>query len=185
MLYFIKLFQNWSFILTIFVILQFEMQDSNKEDDQKKSDSFQFPSFDSAPQGDDVVSKSNTLSINIEEEEEDKFEFPQNENQKSTPEFSFSDFPPIDGSNSQIDAFQFSFDNFQPDQQNDQSTFTFDANDDANSKKEEEQLYQKFVSLISNPCFEYQGKPLKELFKQDDNTESIDAAYDLLIQAYK
>lgn len=164
------------------------MEDSNKEpskDEQTKSDNFQFPSFDSSEQENNATSKSTTLSINIEEEEEDKFEFPQNESQKNSPEFSFSEFPPIDGSSPKIDAFQFSFDNFQPDQQNDQSAFTFDANDDANSKKEEEQLYQKFVSLISNPCFEYKGKPLKELFKQEDSTESVDSAYDLLIQAYK
>ena len=159
--------------------------EENKKDDQNKSDSFQFPSFDSPEQENAVTSKSNTLSINIEEEEEDKFEFPQNESPKNTSQFSFSEFPPIDGTNSPIDAFQFSFDNFQPDQQNDQSAFTFDANDDANSKKDEEQLYQKFVSLISNPCFEYKGKPLKELFKQEDSTESVDSAYDLLMQAYK
>lgn len=146
-----------------------------------EGETFQFPSFDEKES--DHISKSNTVSINIEEE--DKFEIPNQKPPKNPPNFSFTEFPPIEGANSPIDSFQFSFDDFQPDEQNDQAAFTFDINEKSSSKNEEEQLYQKFVTLISNPCFEYKGKPLKELFKQEDEAESIEAAYQLLIQAYQ
>ena len=60
-------------------------------------------------------------------------------------------------------------------------TFTFDANDDTTAKLEEEKLFTKFVELISNPCFKYVGKPLEDLFRQEDPTDTPEAAFALLV----
>ncbi|OHT14932.1 hypothetical protein TRFO_42804 [Tritrichomonas foetus] len=153
------------------------------KNESPKNNVFEFPTFDN--DNGQQLESNNKISISIEEEDEDeeeKFEFPRSE---SPDAFNFSEFPPMDGTaTSSPDAFQFSFDDFKPDQQDDQAVFTFDANDKTNANNEEEQLYQKFVTLISNPCFEYKGKPLEELFHQDDETESVDAAYDLLVKSF-
>jgi hypothetical protein len=88
-------------------------------------------------------------------------------------EFSFDDFA-ADG-NGGADGFVFSFGGF-PEESG--AAFTFDANDEGTS--ETEMLFEKFMGLIANPCFEYSGRPLVELFRHEDPGDSAEAAMRLL-----
>ena len=160
---------------------------NKKERWSNDNSSFNFPDIENSKQSEKIEIPENTNSITIdigeEEEEEDKNEKKEDKTEKAAPNdtFTFPEFPAV-GGESANDPFQFSFDDFTPDQENDQSAFVFDANDTKPTNQEDE-LFQKFVSLLSNPCFEYTGKPLTELFKQEDETESIDAAYDIIMKS--
>lgn len=126
--------------------------------------------------------ESNKLAIDIPEEEEDRHEpVPQFGN--SQPEefqFSINSFPGNDGG-AVTESFEFSFNDFPQEQVDSQAAFTFDANEEKQGNPEADQLFEKFVTLISNPCFDYKGRPLDELFLQDDPTESAEAAYEILV----
>jgi hypothetical protein len=90
-------------------------------------------------------------------------------------DFSFGDFPE---NPSQGGEFQFNFEDFPGDAAAD--AFTFDA-DEAPAQSEEEQLYTKLLSLIKNPILEDSGRPLIELFRHNDETDSAASALSLLL----
>jgi hypothetical protein len=92
-------------------------------------------------------------------------------------QFSFDAFP-ADGASAGDGGFDFQFDEF-PDDAG--ASFTFDANQEPPPASESEILFEKFLGLIGNPCFAYSGRPLVELFRQEDPTDSAEAARALLL----
>jgi hypothetical protein len=81
-----------------------------------------------------------------------------------------------------VGSFEFKFGDFpQGDPAADDSAFTFDAAQGTPEQSEEDRLFTRFVELLANPCFQHTGTPLVELFRQEDPTESIDAAYEILL----
>lgn len=135
------------------------------EEEEKKEEAFAFPTDFQEPKKDET--DTNEIKIDLGEAEEkpadDSFQF---------------NFGDATGGND----FQFSFNDFPQDGEADNgASFTFDANDQTPAVAEEDQLYEKFITLIANPCFEYTGKPLVELFKHEDPTDSAAAAFALLV----
>lgn len=136
--------------------------------------------------------KSNSEDISQPEQKDEQkdnfFEnaFSDNQNTADTGsfQFNFGDFPTNDGqdNNGGDGSFQFSFNDF-PSGNDGQAnaSFTFDANDAIPIASEEDKLYDKFISLINNPCFDYTGRPLIEYFKHEDPTDSAAAAFSLLV----
>jgi hypothetical protein len=109
------------------------------------------------------------------------------------PEFSPGDSKPKDGAfqydfntandlPDQSGAFEFKFDDFPQDGELENgASFIFDVDSEKNEPAEVDELFDKFISLISNPCFEYSGRPLADLFKYEDPTDSAEAALALLM----
>jgi len=85
-----------------------------------------------------------------------------------------------------FDAFDFAFDEFPAAAQSvavdDSSAFVFDAGEEPSEAAKEEDLFTRFVALLSSPCFEDARSPV-DLFRQDDATESVEAAFDILVKA--
>jgi hypothetical protein len=78
-------------------------------------------------------------------------------------------------------SFNFTFDEVPQPNGPDSSGFVFDLNEQPTERSEEEQLFAKLRELLNDPCFEANGPSVTELFKQEDETESIDAAYRILL----
>ena len=101
-------------------------------------------------------------------------EFTKINSTQSTPEFGSFNF---NFDQAESSEFNFSFADFSNESNvNEGASFTFDINETEN-KPEEDKLFDQFISLISNPCFEYKGKPLNDIFKQEDPTDSASAAF--------
>jgi hypothetical protein len=127
-----------------------------------------------APISSTDVSIANSLSIAIDCEEEDPPEVSQ---PPTFNPFGDSQVPPT----SNFESFDFTFDNFTPSAPTDDSAFTFEVDSAPPAQSEEDILYEKFEALLGHACFEYTGKPLVEMFKQEDELDTIEAAYEFLV----
>ena len=150
-------------------------EDKKTETPENPNDFNPFQEGASFPDSQDNQQNSNEISQTEKSDSNSFNPFGEGDNT-----FTF-DFPNNNDDGKEDNAgFNFSFDNF-PTGESTETSFTFDANDDSSTKAEEDKLYNKFIELISNPCFKYVGKPLEELFKQDDPTDSSEAALALLV----
>jgi hypothetical protein len=107
---------------------------------------------------------------------------PDEEEDRSTPQQpNLSTFQPFSFDGGDAPSFNFTFDDVPQPNGADSSGFVFDLNEQPTELSEEEQLFGRLRELLNNPCFEATGPSLTELFKQEDETESIEAAYRILI----
>jgi hypothetical protein len=134
---------------------------------------------------------SSSLSIAIDPEEEDEAEpsqpgsFDPFGGSPPQSDSNSGSFDPFSASSPQADSnfgsFDFTFDNFTPSAPSDDSAFTFEVDSPPPTQSEEDILYAKFEGLMGHPCFEYTGRPLVELFKMEDDHDTIDSVYDFLV----
>ena len=165
----------------------------NEQAEEKISDFNPF--FDNSPissektnevkANDELGSAFDDLDDDDEKPEKKEEEKPQNQGDFDPfGEGNSKDFDPFGEGNSfnpfgaDDSGFTMNFDDFPAEGQT--ASFTFDENEN-DASKEEENLYQKLLTLISNPCFEYTGKPLSDLFVHNDPTDNSEYAFDALI----
>ncbi|OHT07332.1 hypothetical protein TRFO_24497 [Tritrichomonas foetus] len=175
-----------------------QVEQNETPDDEKHYSNDENSPIDQLNNADSNSNISDEKVENNESNEQSTFqpEFPtsdqQNDNQAGQSDggsfqFNFGEFPSGDDQSNQAGgggdgAFQFSFNDFPQDGDGQAgASFTFDANDEAPVTSEEDKLYEKFISLIGNPCFDYTGRPLIEFFKHEDPTDSAAAAFSLLV----
>jgi hypothetical protein len=91
--------------------------------------------------------------------------------------FSFGEPPSLGG----FASFDFTFDAVPPTSVADDSGFVFDQNDQLPQQDAGDQLFGRFRELLSSSCFERAGPPMADLFKQEDETESAEVAYGILM----
>lgn len=173
---------------------QEKIQDSAKDNSDDNTQSNQDNQIDEENHDTDTKSENENETESKDNSQQDKkdennffenaFADSQNQADGGSFQFNFGEFPANDGqdNNGGDGSFQFSFDDF-PSGNDGQTgaSFTFDANDAAPAASEEDKLYDKFISLIGNPCFDYTGRPLIEYFKHEDPTDSAAAAFSLLV----
>jgi len=117
------------------------------------------------------------------------FDFPDEEQKTEQPQADFAPFGnnSTEGTDFQFPAgeesnggFSFSFDSF-PQNTEQESAFVFDANEEKPEENPDNALYEQFLGLIANPCFEYTGKPLDELFKYEFDNDTPEKAFEILV----
>lgn len=117
--------------------------------------------------------KEETISLVEEEPMISIIEEPTTTDKPSDDGFRFVDSEKPDG------EFVFSFEDFQA-ADDDGSSFTFDATEPPGSSVQGSPLFQRFIELINNPCFDYKGKPPSELFKLDLPATNAEEAFAFL-----
>jgi hypothetical protein len=91
--------------------------------------------------------------------------------------FNFGEQPSV----GEFDSFNFTFDEVPSAIVADDSGFVFDQNDQSPQQNAGDQLFARFRDLLSNPCFAPTDASVAELFKHEDETESVDTAYSILV----